>query len=137
METKPYPVIDVVATGHNIRRLRMMRGLSVKDLQNYFGFNDPRAIYKWQSGESLPTVDNLYALSRILGVSMDQILVPVITELHTNNEQQGKTCCSKHLWSGAAILPLSHPKPTAVIVRSGRPDHTQSMVSTLFAPRSL
>lgn len=51
MGIKAYPVIDLVATGNNIRRLRMERGLTVRDLQSYFGFEEPRAIYKWQKGE--------------------------------------------------------------------------------------
>lgn len=52
MEAKAFPVIDLVATGNNIRRLRVERGLSVKDLQRYFGFEEPRAVYKWQKGVS-------------------------------------------------------------------------------------
>lgn len=75
MQKRPFPVIDLNATGKNILRLRQERGLSVKDIQGYFHFEEPRAIYKWQKGESLPTVDNLYALSRLLGVGMDEILV--------------------------------------------------------------
>ena len=71
-----FPVIDPTATGRNIVRLRKARGLTVKDLQVYFGFEEPRAIYKWQRGETLPSVDNLYALSRILQVPMDSILIP-------------------------------------------------------------
>ena len=46
-----FPVIDPTATGRNIVRLRKARGLTVKDLQVYFGFEEPRAIYKWQRGE--------------------------------------------------------------------------------------
>ena len=73
---KTFPVIDPVATGRNIVRLRTERGMTVRDLQEYFGFEEPQAIYKWQRGKSLPTVDNLYALGRLLGVPMEQILVP-------------------------------------------------------------
>ena len=61
-----FPVIDPVATGANICRLRKDRGLTVRDLQHYFGFEEPQAIYKWQRGQSLPSVDNLYALSALL-----------------------------------------------------------------------
>ena len=87
-----YPVIDTVATGDNIRRLREKRGLTVKDLQSYFGFEMPQAIYKWQRGESLPSVDNLYALGRILNVPMDQILIQT-RPLHISAERQ-KDCRS-------------------------------------------
>lgn len=75
MEAKAFPVIDLVATGNNIRRLRVEHGLSVKDLQRYFGFEEPRAVYKWQKGECLPTVDNLYALGILLDTPMESILI--------------------------------------------------------------
>ena len=71
-----YPTIDLKATGKNIVRLRKERNFSVRDLQEYFGFESPQAIYKWQWGESLPTLDNLYALSVLFNVSMNSILVP-------------------------------------------------------------
>ena len=77
MDMHAFPVIDLVATGDNIRRLRLERGLSVRDLQTFFGFEQPQAIYKWQKGACLPTVDNLYALGSLFGVPMEQILVPV------------------------------------------------------------
>ena len=70
-----FPVVDLPATGANIRRLRQAKGLSVRDLQQFFGFEEPQAIYKWQRGQSLPTVDNLYALSTLLDVPMNDILV--------------------------------------------------------------
>lgn len=75
MHAQPFPVIDLAATGKNILRLRREKGLTVRDMQGYFRFEEPRAIYKWQSGQSLPTVDNLLALSRLLEASMEEILV--------------------------------------------------------------
>ena len=83
-----FPVIDPVATGENILRLRKARGLSVRDLQNWFGFEEPQAIYKWQKGKSLPTVDNLYALGALLNVPMEEILVP-----SKNGQQDMASCC--------------------------------------------
>ena len=69
------PVIDMTATGRNITRLRINAGITVKDLQDIFGFNTPQAIYKWQRGTALPTVDNLVALAAVFGVRIDDILV--------------------------------------------------------------
>ncbi len=96
MCTEPFPVIDLAATGNNIKRLRVERGLTVRDLQDYFGFEEPRAIYKWQNGQCLPTVDNLYALAHILRVSVDEILIPTSPKLHTPVEQQADACCSHY-----------------------------------------
>ena len=70
-----FPIIDVQATGANILRLRKLNGLSVKDLQVYFGFEGPQAIYKWQWGQCLPSIDNLFALSKLFNTSIDEILV--------------------------------------------------------------
>lgn len=100
MSTKRFPVIDLVATGDNIRRLRLERGLTVRELQSYFGFEEPRAIYKWQKGESLPTVDNLYALGTLFEVPMDQILIPAPVKLHIVGEQQAEPCCSPLFLTG-------------------------------------
>lgn len=69
------PTVDLVATGKNIERLRKEAGYTVKDLQIIFGFGTPQAIYKWQHGTALPTVDNLVLLSAIFMVSIDEILV--------------------------------------------------------------
>ncbi len=70
-----YPVIDLAATGRNIERLRREAGLSVRALQGVFGFSSPQAIYKWQRGRALPTLDNIAVLARLLGVSIEDILV--------------------------------------------------------------
>ena len=69
------PAIDMAATGRNISKMRQNAGLTVKDLQIFFGFATPQAIYKWQHGTAMPTIDNLVALAMIFGVTMDDIIV--------------------------------------------------------------
>ena len=71
------PVIDMAATGRRIERLRREAGFSVKDIQAVFGFSTPQAIYKWQRGEALPTLDNMTVLARLLGVRIEEIIVYV------------------------------------------------------------
>ncbi len=70
-----FPVINLPATGRSIERHRKAANLSVRDLQTYFGFEYPQAVYKWQRGECLPSVDNLLALARLLRVRMEDLLV--------------------------------------------------------------
>lgn len=69
------PVIDMTATGMNISRLRKNAGLSVRDLQDIFGFSTPQAIYKWQRGSAMPTLDNIVVLAAVFGVAIDDIIV--------------------------------------------------------------
>ena len=100
------PAINMAKTGQNIVTLRKQAGLSVKDLQDAFGFGTPQAIYKWQKGQSLPSVDNLYALGVLLEVPMDQILVsgtPQWNMLKTG--QQEISCCPDYLWRYRLVCP--------------------------------
>ncbi len=68
------PFVDMKLTGRNISALRERRGISVRDLQDLLGFSTPQSIYKWQRGETLPTVENLVALACILSVPIEEIL---------------------------------------------------------------
>lgn len=69
------PVINMTATGNNIMRLRINTGMTVKELQNIFGFSTPQAIYKWQRGEAMPTLDNMVVLAAVFGVTIDEIII--------------------------------------------------------------
>ena len=68
------PVINLTNTGENIRRMRKEAGISVRELQIMFGFTNPQSIYSWQSGKSLPSVDNFIILAMILGTTIDEII---------------------------------------------------------------
>ena len=56
-------------------KLRKAAGLSVREMQNIFGFTTPQAIYKWQHGTAMSTIDNLVVLAAVLDVTIDEILV--------------------------------------------------------------
>ena len=70
-----FPAIDMEATGQNITKLRKDAGLTVRDLQGMFGFTTPQAIYKWQKGAAMPTLDNLVVLAVVFNVPIDDILI--------------------------------------------------------------
>ena len=71
----PIPVINMTATGQNIIRLRQKAGVSVRMIQDALGFSTPQAIYKWQNGTAMPTIDNLVALAAIFDVTLDELVV--------------------------------------------------------------
>ena len=72
---KSRTIIDMKRTGQNIRRLMIIKGLNVKDLQGHLGLSTPQSIYHWFDGRSLPTVDNLYALSDLFCVTVDSLII--------------------------------------------------------------
>lgn len=69
-----YPSIDTRRTGAKLRRLCMLRGVTVRQIQEYLGLSCPQSVYRWLKGVSLPSVDNLYGLSELLRVGVDQLL---------------------------------------------------------------
>ena len=66
--------IDPIRTGANIRKLRHERKISVAKLSNFF-LIARNSIYKWERGETLPSLDNLYSLAWIFNVTVDELLV--------------------------------------------------------------
>lgn len=70
-----YPVIDMRATGTHIKELMTARELSVQDVQDAMGLASPQAVYRWLCGSNMPSVDNLFALSRYLSASMDEMII--------------------------------------------------------------
>ena len=75
MTQNNFPMIDLCATGRRIKEVREQKGITVKALQAFLGFNEPVSIYKWQRGECLPTFDNMYAMACLFGVGIDDLLV--------------------------------------------------------------
>ena len=71
---KKFPVIDMRATGTRIKEIRSSQNFTVQEISEYMGFENPQAVYTWQRGEALPTVDNLFALSKLFDVPMEEII---------------------------------------------------------------
>ena len=67
--------IDMEATCKRLDDLRKERNLSVKDIQNHFGFSTPQAVYKWMTGTNLPCIDNLVILAYLYQCKVDDMLV--------------------------------------------------------------
>ena len=74
MASMQYPIVDLEATGTRISELRKAKGLSVKDICDITGVT-VQAVYHWQYGKKLPSIDNLVILASIFEVTMDEIVV--------------------------------------------------------------
>jgi transcriptional regulator with XRE-family HTH domain len=72
---RKYPVIDMKRTGQNIKRIMQLKGLNVKDIQEFLELSTPQSIYHWFDGRNLPTIDNLYALSELFHMPMDDFII--------------------------------------------------------------
>lgn len=114
MTQNNFPMIDLCATGKRIKEVREQKGITVKALQAFLGFNEPVSIYKWQRGECLPTFDNMYAMACLFGVGIDDLLVgnrQEVVFLRTlgvslGTEVAGVSDPIKYLINGGGVLQL-------------------------------
>ena len=69
-----YPIINREETAIGLRDLLKSKGVSIKGVQEYLGLACVQSVYQWLDGKKLPSLDNLYALSQLLQVSMDELV---------------------------------------------------------------
>lgn len=69
-----YSKIDNKLTGEKINELLISKSIDVKCLANTIGVSN-QAVYNWLNGKTLPTLENLFQISRILHVSMDEMII--------------------------------------------------------------
>ena len=69
-----YPVIDMKRTGERIRQIMERKKVTPKDIQKYMNLACVQTVYHWIDGTSIPSIDNLYALSVLFETSIDDIL---------------------------------------------------------------
>ena len=75
MTTISFPVIQIEKTGKRLRNMRKENGIRVAALCEYMGGISEQAVYKWERGACLPTIDNLLALSHLYHVQMEDLLI--------------------------------------------------------------
>ena len=78
------PVVDLKATGAQIKSLRTKCGYTVRDIQAIFGFEYPQAVYAWESGKSIPTIDNLLVLAHLFDVAVEEIVIQRMIEIEVS-----------------------------------------------------
>ena len=66
--------LDTVATGIRIKTLMEERHISIRDVSDFMKVSF-QAVYRWQKGETLPTISNMYILGQLLGTDVDDMLV--------------------------------------------------------------
>ena len=60
--------------GHNIWKDKMERKITPKDIKEFLNLGSIQTVYNWCNGLNMPTVDNLYALSQLLQIPIDEII---------------------------------------------------------------
>lgn len=69
------PKFDPREIGRHLHALMEQHDITVKDLQKILGLSCPQTIYHWLNGDSIPTIDHLYNLSRHFDICIDELLL--------------------------------------------------------------
>lgn len=93
LQGRSYPNIDLNKTGEHLKELIRQKGYSVKEIQNFLHLSCPQPVYRWFRGQMMPTVDHLHALSMLLHVHMEDLLV-------VENIQAVLGSCTFMIWQG-------------------------------------
>nr|WP_300850921.1 helix-turn-helix transcriptional regulator [uncultured Acetatifactor sp.] len=84
MVTRKTPAsLDAILSGQKIHGRILQSGYSIKEIQNMLGLECPQSVYRWLKGRSMPSIDNLYMLSQILDVHMEDLLVSMDAADHS------------------------------------------------------
>ena len=75
------PVINVAATAAKIKECRIRAGYSVREIQNILSFSSPEAIYAWEKGKYIPSIDNMIIIAAAYGVTVDDFIVRDVIEV--------------------------------------------------------
>lgn len=67
--------IDQQRIGQKLKIIIKLAGYDVKYIQEYLNLSCPQPVYRWFKGQILPSVEKLCALSNLLGVHMEELLV--------------------------------------------------------------
>lgn len=100
MLNRNYPSIDIKKTGKRIKEVCEQHLVTAKELQELLNLGSVQAVYHWFQGERLPNVDNLFAISRLLEVPMDELLVEEAAEIefHLEFENVRQSNRFLHYW---------------------------------------
>lgn len=74
MDFDEYPVIDRLKTGNTLKRIMQQYGMTARDVQEYLNLACVQSVYRWMTGISIPTIDNLYALSQLFHLPIDSFV---------------------------------------------------------------
>ena len=85
-----YLSIQQQETGNRIRELLKKNGYTVKDIQEIMGFENPQAIYKWISGRSLPSIEDILVIDGDIVIfccfSISRSMVGEVAEVLKSND---------------------------------------------------
>lgn len=92
-------MINAIDIGNKISIEREKLGISQTELSQLV-YVTPQAISKWENGQSIPSIEVLAMLTKLFGVSVDDLLFPVSSELEALFKQHSREYVVELVLSG-------------------------------------
>lgn len=99
-----YSGIDLKKTGIHLKKLTERKGYTVKDIQRLLHLSCPQPVYRWFKGQVLPSVDHLYVLSKLLHVHMEELLLPLETQVSDDLKRKIRFLSDTFIIKNALLL---------------------------------
>jgi len=89
-----YPIIDMEKTGEWLRYLCKRKNIAVKDIQERLQIASNQAVYAWFNGKTLPSLNNMFALSEMIGIKINDM---VVDDMHEHPFLRGRNGYEKRM----------------------------------------
>ena len=86
--------MNIEATCNRLSCFIMISGYTDKQLAQALN-TSVQSVNKWRHAHNLPDIDNMYSLSRIFGVTLDDLIVPLDDswqKIYKRNQQSRRIC---------------------------------------------
>lgn len=128
--------IDMERFGRRLKEACARKKVTPLKLQRVLGLGSVQAVYLWLAGKRLPSLDNLYAISKFLGVRMEELLeekaeqgdapeAPYLTEAVCRTEA---VCQSETPYRAEAPEAAHRPGASLLSETAHMPDHEKRML---------
>lgn len=81
-------MINMKLTGYRIEQECRKQCLTVKQIQEKLHIGSFQSVYNWFCGKTLPSVDNLLELSKLLHVPMESLLIEETDDIEKISEYE-------------------------------------------------
>ncbi len=115
----------MASIGENIRKYRILRNLTQKELATEIG-KDARTISNWERGTRDPSMSNIYEMARALNISAGELTCPEFTADRAFNYVHHGPDMAPEIISGdsLSVLPMKEYQHGDIVIVSvnGAPD---------------
>lgn len=96
-----FPQIDKKQMGQRLKQIMKEKNVTPKEVQQYLSLSCVQTVYRWMEGVNVPCVDHLYALSILLEVTVEELVI--------GRTKKSEYRCPLSRWNGKGMFLFREP----------------------------